>query len=112
MDLSSKIFLAFWGFQFIKVIGMVSGFLTRREVLSLSVITSGLGLVGTVVYEILRGLDWQEGFVVMWAVLFYLDYKNWKKHKDDDDNDHRKKRWVRLRNKLPKPKVKTLAQPT
>jgi hypothetical protein len=112
MSFSDEMFLAFWGFQFIKVVGMFSGFFTRREILSLGVITSGLGLTGTIAWAATDGGIFSSFMVCVWSILFYVDYKVWKKHKDDDDDDHRKKRWSRLRNKLPKPKTKVIAQPT
>jgi len=113
MNLSDEFFLVFWVFQFIKIVGMFTGFFTRREVLSLSVITSGLGLIGTLTWQIIEGISiFGEFMVMVWSVLFWIDYKIWKKHKDDDDDDHRKKRWSRLRNKLPKPKTKAIPQPT
>jgi hypothetical protein len=111
MDLSDKIFIVFWIIQFVKVIGMITGFLTRREILSLSVVTSGLGLLATVIWAVLDMSAFGEIMIAVWSFLFWIDYKVWKKHKDDDDDEHRKKRWAGVRNKLPKPKTKAIPQP-
>lgn len=110
MEFPSLLWLAFWGIQIMKILGMFTGFVTRRELLSMSVITSGLGLIATVSYELFHP-DWQFIFVPLWAIFLRTDYKRWKKHKDDDDDEHRKKRYSWVKNHLPKPKTRTIPQP-
>jgi hypothetical protein len=90
---------------------MFSGFFSKREYLSIQVVSSALGLIGTVSYELISGFDWQLIFVFLWSVILRFDYKAWKKHKDDDDDDHRKKRWSWVKNRLPKPETRTIPQP-
>lgn len=111
MRFDDMIWLTFWGFQFIKVCGMLTAFFSKREFFSLQLVTSSLGLIGAVSYELLSGFDWQFIFIPLWAFYVRLDYKAWKKHKDDDDDDHRKKRWSWVKNRLPKPEVRTIPQP-
>jgi len=112
MDLVSWIWIMFWLIQAFKVVGIFTGFFTKRELFSVQVVTSGLGLLATIIWAATDFSWFAEFMIIVWGVLFWIDYKLWKKHKDDDDDEHRKKRWAKVRNKLPKPKTKAIPQPT
>lgn len=111
MNPTDAVWMMFWMFQAIKLMGIFTGFFSKREYYSLQLATSCLGLIGSVLYELISGFDWQLPFVGLWIVIARLDYKTWKKHKDDDDDEHRKKRWSWAKNLLPKPKTRTIPQP-
>lgn len=110
MHFPDMLWLVFWIFQGVKVMGLFTGFSSKRELLSMSVVTSALGLIATFSYELVH-FDWQFIFVPLWAFFLRSDYKRWKKHKDDDDDEHRKRRWSWAKNRLPKPETRTIPQP-
>lgn len=111
--------ITFWVLVIFKITGILTGFLTKRERLSLDVMIDCAGFFINTSAVIISFVKSDYGFFFYFDLVFeYLwtkwlirDYRLWKKHKDDDDEDHRHRRWSRVKSWLPKPKTKALPQP-
>lgn len=115
MSTESIVVMLFWFILIFRITGAMTGFHTKREYWSLTVMGDAAGFIVNLLdlFGHAKGfwIDWDTLFLFIWARWFIKDYRMWKKHKDDDDDEHRHRRWSRAKSWLPKPKVKTIPQP-